>query len=191
MRRLFLMAVLMMSLALAACSTGYQAYRAGTFRGKALLGEEEYAQAKEEFVKASQAGPQEPEAYALAATASYKMHDVAAADRLIQEAMKHDKQSDVYIRILGYRALILFKQGKENEAFDVLHDYIAAYQNAYSLASVKGVSSMWRKKQVDINSLEKLLDEGITTYENDIEQYRRSGTGWFAQKYVPTPSPGR
>jgi hypothetical protein len=42
---------------------------------------------------------------------------------------------------------------------------------------------MWRSNRVDLPALQQLLDEEIWVYESDIEQYRRSGTGWFAEKY--------
>ncbi len=42
---------------------------------------------------------------------------------------------------------------------------------------------MRRSNRVDLPALQPLLDEEIRVYESDIEQYRRSGTGWFAERY--------
>src|SRR5208337_4568756 len=123
----------------------------------------EYGKAREIFVKATQAQPAEPASYALAATASYKLNDLGAASGFIQEAAKRDRHSDASIRILGYGALILLKEGKEQEGLDALHTYIVAYQDYYAPFNVRHVERMWRTRQVDLPSLEGLLDDQIET----------------------------
>ena len=182
---------LLLSAILFSCATPYQTYRTDVFRGKELLNTGEYGKAREDFVKATQAQPAESASYALAATASYKLNDLDAARGFIQEAAKRDRHSDAYIRILGYGALILLKEGKEQEGLDELHKYIVAYQNEYAPFNVRPVERMWRTRQVDLRSLEGLLDDQINTYESDMEQFRRTGTGWFGQKLGPSANPSR
>ncbi|MGD0230406.1 MAG: tetratricopeptide repeat protein [Syntrophorhabdales bacterium] len=189
MRKIFCAGLLALLVASLGCSTAYQTYRADVWGGRRLLDRGEYGQAREDFIKASRAQPDEPAAYALAATASYKMNDIDAASRLIGEAARRDSRGDAHVRILGYRALILLKQGKENAGLDALHDYIAAYQHEYGPQNVRQVEGMWRRREVDMVSLERFLDDEIRIYEADMDQFRRSGTGWFAQRYgTPTPS---
>jgi len=189
MRRIGFVALFMVLLSgsLFSCATSYQAYRADIFEGKKLLNTGDYGKAREDFTKAAQAEPGEPASYALAATAAYKLGDFDAARTYIQEAAKRDRHSDSSIRILGYGSLILLKEGKEQEGLEALHKYILAYQNEYAPFNVRQVERMWRTKKIDLASLENLLDDEIGTYESDMELFRRSGTGWFAQKYMPPP----
>jgi tetratricopeptide (TPR) repeat protein len=159
--------------------------------GKKLLDTGEYGQAREDFIGAAKAQPAEAASYALAATASYKLNDLQAASQSIMEAAKRDKHSDAYIRILGYKALILLKQGREKEGLDALQAYIAAYEKEYAPQNVREVRAMWRTAHINLPTLEGLLDGEIDVYESDMHQFLNSGNGWFAQKYgsaVPVTS---
>jgi uncharacterized protein HemY len=151
-----------------------------------MLDAGEYSQAREDFIGAAKAEPADPASYALAATASYKMNDLQAASRSIAEAAKRDNRSDAYIRILGYKALILLRQGREKEGLDALHAYIVAYEREYGPQNVREVRAMWRSAHIDLPALESLLDGQIAVYESDMQQFRSSGTGWFASKYGST-----
>ena len=166
---------------LLACSTPYHTYKQEMFQGKRLLNKGEYAQARDEFVKASRMMP-DSYSNAFAATASYKLNDMASAERFIQEAAKLDGKGYSYLRILAYRALILLKEGKK-EGFDALRDYLAVYRNEYPLASSLRVEAMVRTGNVNLSLLETLLDEQLRTYESDIDQFISSGTGWYGMKY--------
>ena len=168
------------------CSTTYHIYQGDMWEGRQLLGRGDYEKAHEHFVKAAGAVPDDAYAYAFAATSSYKMDDLEAASRFIEEAAKQDKQSDFHMRILGYKALILLKGDKEKEGLQALDDYMLAYQREYAPESVTEVRAMWRTGRVDLAALQQLLDGEIAIYERDIEQFRRAGTGWFAMKYGAT-----
>ena len=50
---------------------------------------------------------------------------------------------------------------------------------------------MWRTKNIDLPALQQLIDEEIYVYESDMEQFRKSGTGWFAAKYGSVTPVGR
>ena len=65
----------------------------------------DYGKARENFVRAAKSEPEEACPYAFAATASYKMDDLEAASRFMEQAVKRDRHGDAHIRILGYRAL--------------------------------------------------------------------------------------
>jgi uncharacterized protein HemY len=172
--------------ALLGCSTAYQTYRADMSTGKTMLDAGEYGQARETFIGAAKAQPSEAASYAMAATASYKLNDLQAASESITEAAKRDNHSDAYIRILGYKALILLRQGREKEGLDALHAYIVAYEREYGPQNVREVRAMWRSTHIDLPALERFLDAEIAVFESDMQQYRNSGTGWFAQKYGST-----
>ncbi len=187
MKKIFSLVIAMCVVALLGCSTAYQTYRSDIVAGRHMLDTGEYRQARETFMGAAKAAPTQPDSYALEATASYKMNDLQAASGSIAEAAKRDGNSDARIRILGYKALILLKQGREKEGLDALHAYIAAYEKEYGPQNVREVRAMWRSKQIDLPALEYLLDGQITVFESDMQQFRSSGTGWFAARYG-TPS---
>ncbi len=168
----FCLATLVCAVALVGCSATYQRYRSDMLEGKRLLDTGEYREAREAFIVAAKAEPAEPASYALAATASYKMNDLQAASASIQEAEQRGKNSDAYMRILGYNALILLKQGREQEGLDALHAYIVAYEREYAPQNVREVRAMWRGRHVDPPALESLLDGEISLYESDIQQFR-------------------
>ena len=64
------------------------------------------------FVKASteekRAAP-----FALAATASYKLNDLPAAERFMSEAEQMEGRAFFNLRIVGYKALIYFKENRK------------------------------------------------------------------------------
>ena len=189
MKRVFCLVTVVCAVALLGCSTAYHTYRSDVWVGKQMLDAGDYSQARENFIGAAKAEPSEPASYALAATASYKMNDLQAASRSIMEAAKRDNHSDAYIRILGYKTLILLKQGREKEGLDALHTYIVAYEREYGPQNVRRVRTMWRSTHIDLPALESLLDGEIAVYESDMQQFRSSGTGWFASKYgTATPN---
>ena len=189
MKRIFCLVTALCAVALLGCSTAYQTYRSDIGTGKKMFDAGEYRQAREDFMNAAKADPTQADPYALAATASYKMNDLQTASQSIAEAAKRSGTSDAHIRILGYKALILLKQGRQEEGLDALHAYIAAYENEYGPQNVREVRAMWRGKQIDLRVLEGLLDGEIEVYESDMQQFRSSGTGWFAMKYGTT-TPG-
>jgi tetratricopeptide (TPR) repeat protein len=192
MKRAFCLVIVACAVALLGCSTTYHEYRSDILKGKRMLDTGEYREAHEAFTGAAKAQPAEPASYALAAAASYKMNDLQAASESIQEAAKRGKNSDAYIRILGYKTLILLRQGREREGLDALHAYIVAYEREYAPRNVREVRAMWRVKHIDLPALESLLDGEIEVYESDMQQFRSSGTGWFAAKYGPgTPGTSR
>src|SRR5208283_1959580 len=139
MKKVFCLVVVVCAVALLGCGTAYHTYRSDMDAGKKLLDTGEYGQARQDFIGAAKAQPADAASYALAATASYKLNDIQAASQSIMEAAKRDKHSEAYIRILGYKALILLKQGREKEGLDALHAYIVAYEREYGPQNVRRV----------------------------------------------------
>ena len=182
MARLKWIPVMLLALCLFQCAG---AYRESIYNGRIALNTGEYARARQDFLKAAEVSP-DARSYAYAATASYKMHDLPEAQRLIGEAERLDGKTYMILRIRGYKALILLAEGRQKEGLDALRDYLAVYERAFPLGTVRDVERMAQTGRVDLLRLEKLLDEQITTYENDLEQYWGTGTGWFGQRTSAT-----
>ncbi len=174
---------------LSGCAGPDNAARKSIFEGRRALERGDWGPAREDFLKAAQVEPS-PEAYAFAATASYRMNDLASAQRFVDEAQKLDGKSDFYVRVLAYKALVLLKEGKREEGLEALRAYHGYYKNYYPMKSYEQVERVLRTGQVDLPRLERVLDQDVRQYESDIAEYRGEGTGYFALKYgrpgVPT-----
>lgn len=165
-------------LVLLSCASTYSVYSHNLSRGKELMRQGKFHEARTYFVKAAES-QQLPEAYAFAATASYKMNDLRAAERYIADAQKHDGRGFSELRIAGYKALIYLKEGRKDEGMKALQEYTTLYSRMYPLPSIEQVEAMIKEDKVDLVKLETLLDEQITRYENDIDQFQRTGTGFY------------
>jgi tetratricopeptide (TPR) repeat protein len=155
----------------------YGIYADNIFIGKALLKEQEYTNAEPYFTKASK---QIKDSYSLAylATVSYKTNNIDNAESYIKEAEQIDKNTYAYLRIIGYKALILLKKDKQ-KGLDALKDYINLYEYFYPLTTINDVRKMYDKKEIDMVRLENLIDEQILRYENDIDQFLSTKTGFY------------
>jgi tetratricopeptide (TPR) repeat protein len=164
------------------CAGPDNAARKSIFEGRRFLETGDYEPARQDFIKAAQVEPS-AEAYAFAATASYKMNDLEDARRFINEAQKRDGKSDSSLRILAYKALVLFKEGRREEGLDALHAYHDRYKSYYPLENYEQVERVLSTGQVDLVRLERLLDGDVRRYESDIAQWYGEGTGYFAERY--------
>ncbi|MGD0236118.1 MAG: hypothetical protein ABSC55_16485 [Syntrophorhabdales bacterium] len=160
------------------CSTPWSTYSDDMFHGKRLLRDEEYGEARADFLKAAEA-QKWPSAYALAATASYKMGDLASAEQYIMEAERLDGKDYSYVRVLGYKALILLKEGKEMEGREALQRYAQTLRSISSPKGARQIEIWMRRQPMDLAGLEKLIDDQVYQYESDIEQYQSTGTGFY------------
>ena len=161
-----------------ACSTGWDIYSNDMFHGKRLLREGDYANARVDFLKAAEA-QKWPPAYAYAATASYKMGDLPATLRYLDEAQKLDGNSYAYLRVLGYKSLTLLKEGKEQEGRNTLAQYASLLRATSSPMGARQVEVMLKQQPVDISALERMIDEQVNQYESDFEQFQATGTGFY------------
>jgi tetratricopeptide (TPR) repeat protein len=146
------------------------------FRGKRLLARGEYGGARDEFLKAAQ-GLRDAAPLAFAATACYKAHDLTGAGRFLKEA-EALPPDDSFLRIEGYKSLVLFAQGQKEEGLDALREYIGFYDDLYPLDSIYEVEAMVETGRVSLAALEELLDRQITTYEERVGQFMTTGTGF-------------
>ena len=160
------------------CSTQWNIYADNMFHGKRLLREEDYANARIDFVKAAEA-QKWPSAYAFAATASYKMGDLASAEGYVMEAQRLDGKDYSYVRVLGYKALIFLKEGKEKEGREVLQQYAQVLRSISSPMGARQIEVWMKQQYMDLPALEKLIDQQVGQYESDIEQWQSTGTGFY------------
>ncbi len=171
--------LLIITFFVASCDSfrSYGIYADNMFIGKELLKEQEYTNAEPYFTKASK---QIKDSYSLTylATVSYKTNNFNSAENYIKEAEKIDNNTYAYLRIIGYKALILLKKDKQ-KGFDALKDYINLYEYFYPLTTINDIKKMYDKKEIDMIRLEKLIDEQILRYENDIDQFLTTKTGFY------------
>jgi len=161
-----------------ACSSTapYTVYERDIVAGKQLFKEGDYAQARDDFLKAAQT-ERRPEAFALAATASYKLNDLQDSAQYIAEAERAGKSNTSYFRIAGYKSLILLSQGKKEEGMKILGDYVQTYKQAFDSDSLWRVEYMWKSGTVDLPKMEALIDRQVTEYENASDWFNKTHTG--------------
>jgi hypothetical protein len=162
-------------------TTPWYLYREDLFAGKQALRHSDYSRARTLFVKA--AGEQKrTTAYAFAATACYKMGDLASAEGYIFDAENAEGGAYPYVRTAGYKALIFLKEGKKEEGMAALRAYIDMYGRLYPLMTIDDVEDMWKRGEIDQARLEKLVDEQIVNYEQEIDWAVSTGTGYYATR---------
>jgi uncharacterized protein HemY len=158
----------------------YHVYSQNLFQGKQQMKRGEFVRAQTYFVKALETLPL-PEALAFAATASYKINDLKTAEGYLTEAEKKDTGSVNKIRIAGYKALVYLKEGMENEGMKALQEYSTLYSHLDPLINIQEVQAMIKRGSVDLQRLEALMDEQIAWHEDEIEQYEKTGTGFYGR----------
>ncbi len=189
MKNLSVIALTFCCVTLFACSSSFNSYRNNMADGMRTLGAGEYRKAQESFLRANEAQA-DARSYAFAATASYKLNDLPVALRLIEDSERLDGRSRAHLRILGYKALILLSQGKQEQGRRVLDEYVLVYQNVFPLNTVHQVKQMSDVKNLNLPLLELLLDEQISNYEKDVAQLLLTDTGFYEERYAPNPGGG-
>ncbi|MDD5009347.1 MAG: tetratricopeptide repeat protein [Syntrophorhabdaceae bacterium] len=162
-----------------ACATltQYQIYSYDMLFGKDFLKDKKYTDARKYFQDAS-ALYKDSAALTYLAVVEYKMGNTEGALKHLQEAEKAGTDQVLYLRILGYKTLMLFKTDRE-KGTAALRDYVNYYQHQYPLMSIKDVREMLQTGQVDTKRLEELIDEQVSTYEQEIDQFLSDGTGFY------------
>jgi hypothetical protein len=109
------------------------------------------------------------------------MNDMRAAEHYIADAEKMTGKGVFELRIAGYKALIYLKEGRQDEGLKALREYVALYNYLDPLMSIREVEAMAIKGMVNLSMLEALLDEQIIWREDEIEQYEKTGTGFYGR----------
>ncbi len=177
-------AVLMVFLSLpvfVSCSTQYGAYSKEIYTGKKLLEEKEYEKSKELFSQASR-DQRNSTSLAMLGTTYYKMGDIANAESSIKEAEKIDKNSESYMRILGYKSLILLKQG-DPDGYKALRQYADYVKNLNLPFEMHDILSMIAKQTADMAILDATIEKQIIWYENEMDNWNSGVPSYFSDKF--------
>jgi len=167
---------------LSACSTTHYAYSSGMFHGKEALKRGDYAGARQSFEAAYQ-NERTPDALMYLAMVDYRTNNLDNAQRLIGEAEMMGSGNYHYLRVLGYKALILLKKSRD-QGLEALDRYVAFYELNDPLVSIEDVREMVRSGNVDLPRLESLIEEQVSWFENDLELYWSTGVGYYDGKNV-------
>ncbi|HUJ89214.1 MAG TPA: hypothetical protein VLX12_03390 [Syntrophorhabdales bacterium] len=165
------------------CTSSLSTYIDNMYWGRNLLRDGQYQKALERFLVAN-TYQSAPVALAFAGVASYKMGDLQRADGYLTPAQLIGERSDAYFVIVGYKALILFAEGKRGEGLAELDLYIAACKKVQPIspsmkdvefnithgryppsASLKSVVAMASSGQIDVRLLEQLIDQQMNESE--------------------------
>jgi tetratricopeptide (TPR) repeat protein len=152
------------------------------FTGKEALKKGDYTEGKRSFEEAYQ-NDKTPDALMYLAIIDYKTNNIDSAEGLIREAETMGSINYHYLRVLGYKALILLKKNRE-QGLEALGRYVAFYAVSDPLTSINDVREMIRSRSIDMGYLEGLMEEQVSWYENDVEQFWGTGTGYYDSKDV-------
>ncbi len=162
----------------ASCATGSTIAAQGLFDGKRFLEAGAYDRAKASLGDAL-VYRKDAEVLAFLGTAEYMNGDLNSAARHLDEAMAANPYGFWYLRALGYKALVLLKEGQTEQGLRVLEEYVSFYGKRDPLMDIKDVSLMIAKGAVDLPELQRLIGEQVNWYERDVEQYRTNRTGFY------------
>lgn len=150
------------------------------FRGKEALNRGNYPEARHNFEEAY-TQERNPDALMYLAVAEYRMNNLERAETLIRQAETMGTTDYRYLRLLGYKALILLKRNRD-QGLEALGRYVSYYALCDPLTSIGEVEDMARSGKVDLQTLEVLIEEQVSWYENDVELYTSSGVGYYDGK---------
>jgi tetratricopeptide (TPR) repeat protein len=167
-------------LPLYSCSTTYSVYSKDIFIGKQLLKEKEYIEAEKHFQEAA-LKIRDSAPLTFMAIAEHKMGNLENAVKLIEEAAEEKPDLFYQLRTFGYRAIIYMKQDKA-AGMAALKDYIDRYEHTYYLDTIKDLRKMANSGNVDEARMENIIDEQITWYENEMEEYLANNVGFIADR---------
>jgi hypothetical protein len=163
-----------------ASSNSNMAYSRYMFDGKKEWQAKDYTQAKADFLKAYEA-EKRVAPLAWAATTSYWLNDLGSAERYLREAEadREYKKGFSYFRVMGYKSLVLIKQGNKSEGLAVLKTYVDGYGRTFPSSNTARIEFMVKKGDVDLPRLELMLEDDIWEHEQAAEQFENGRTGYF------------
>ena len=169
------------------CSQPSMRAKSDMHEGKRALDDGEFAVAQELFMRSAEAQPSAA-AYAFAATAAYNVNDLTNAAAFIEKAGAFKGGSNVYLRVLAYKALISYRQARYAEAAYAVKAYLAVGNSYYPIRNADIVRRITSTSPIDLTYLQALLEYDLRRYESDIVQWQTEGTGYFSYKYGPPVS---
>ena len=171
--------IIIVSVFLLSCTT-YAVYSKNFLAGKNDFNAGRYDEARKFFEDAAKVESDAAVLTYLAATA-YKKGQFADAAALIGRAENSSPDTLTYLRMYGYKALILL-QVDNALGMKALDDYIKRYGFDYPLDSIKEIRAMRQSGIIDKKRLEFLIDEQVEWYEKEMELYIYNNVGFYARE---------
>jgi tetratricopeptide (TPR) repeat protein len=162
---------------LASCTTTYGIYYGDMLRGKSALQLKDYEKARASFEGAAAAN-KDGKSIAYLATAEYKLNHLDKAGAYAQESLELSPYGYYSLRARGYDALVQLRKDRV-KGLSALQDYVNWYQLCDPMMSIDEIRVMMEKREIDLVTLERLIDEQAGRYETDIEDYQDLRTGFY------------
>ncbi len=115
------------------------------------------------------------------AVAEYKMGNLESAEKWIREAEKEKPEMQYLVRTSGYRAIIYMKRDR-TAGMQALKDYIDCYEQHDPLMTIEKLIEMVKTGNINETMMETVIDEQITWYETEMEEYLTNNVGFLANK---------
>ncbi|HOC45408.1 MAG: hypothetical protein PHT96_08995 [Syntrophorhabdaceae bacterium] len=170
--------IITISFFLLSCTT-YALYSRNFLAGKDLFNAGRYDEAQKCFQDAQRIQKDAAVFTYLAATAYKKGHFESAAD-LIDQAEKSPLDRLSYLRMYGYKVLILLSTDHAL-GLKALDDYIKRYSFDYPLESIQDVKAMRQSGMIDKARLEALIEDQARWYEKEMELYIYDNVGFYSR----------
>ena len=162
------------------CScTTYSIYSRNVVAGKNLVSEKKYDDAAWYLAEAARYNV-DGAAFTYLAVAAYHQGELDKALGYVKSAEKSPPDILTSLRMYGYKALILIGL-KDPGAMKALKEYTDRYDAFYPLESINEIKAMWRTGTVDRPRLETVIEEQLTTHEEDLDLYIYNNVGFYAR----------
>jgi tetratricopeptide (TPR) repeat protein len=155
--------------------SGFGIYRDGLFKGENHLLNGEYQAAIGEFMRANDGDPTQPMPLALAGQAAYNMGDFAKASQYLAQSLAVKSDSNAYLIVKAYQALIAFKQKRQQDGTAALGDYLRAYRVSYPEYTYSEVERMYtlavETGDINVAQLEPVITDQVARYEKELFEF--------------------
>jgi tetratricopeptide (TPR) repeat protein len=154
---------------------GFTIYRDGLFKGEEHLLNQEYQPALDEFLRANSGDPTQPMPLALAGQVAYNMGDITKASQYLAQSLAVKSDSNAYLIVKAYQALIAFKEKRGQEGISALGDYLRAYRVSYPEYTYSDVERMYQLAvatgDINVAELEPVITDQVARYEKELFEF--------------------
>jgi len=155
--------------------SGFGIYRDGLFKGENHLLNGEYQAAVDEFLRANGGDPTQPMPMALAGQAAYNLGDLTKASQYLAQALLIKSDSNAYLIIKAYQALIALKEKRQQDGIAALGDYLRAYRVSYPEYTFSDVERMYtlavETGDIVVSNLEPVITDQVARYEKELFEF--------------------
>ncbi len=152
----------------------FTTYRDGLNKGTQYLQNGQYQLAVGEFLRANDADPSEPMPMALAGQATYYLNDYPQASEYLAKSLAIKSDSNAYLIVKAYQALIAFKGRRQQEGTAALGDYLRVYRVSFPEYTYSDVQRMYtlvsETGDINVAELEPVITDQVRVYENGLFQ---------------------